>query len=80
MVGLLQFLLTLFLVVVLTVAILGYSLIRKVTGFFSNNRTEKQNHNRTSAPDSSYQKEKSRKKIIGDDEGEYVDYEEIEEG
>lgn len=66
--------------IILTSVVRIYSSIRKVKKGFSNQQQKSQQHtNQYDNTTSKHQAPVNSKKIIGDEEGEYVDYEEIKE-
>ena len=79
-----KFLLIIFLIGFTLVSLLGFSVLRSFRDFFfgSPNRRQRsasQRRQSSQTKGSTNHQKQSRKKIITDDEGEYVDYEEIKE-
>ncbi|MDR1408485.1 MAG: DUF4834 family protein [Tannerella sp.] len=76
-----RFLLVLFLIGFVLTYLLGFSVFRSFRSFFSSD--DDKNRKRTSSSRSSRPqqngatKQKKHKKVINEDEGEYVDYEEV---
>jgi hypothetical protein len=79
-----KFLLIIFLIGFTLVSLLGFSVLRSFRDFFfgsskSNQRSASQSRQGSRTKGSTNHQKQSKKKIITDDEGEYVDYEEINE-
>ncbi len=79
-----KFLLFIVFFVILLILLAGFSVIRTIKSlFFGNSHDASQKRHAASSSrrqhDASTGRKPLRKKVIGEDEGEYVDYEEIKE-
>ena len=80
----LKFLITVFFLVFILLSLLGFSVIRSFKSFFfgspkGHNKRRTATNQRASRTKNTTAQRPSRKKVISDDEGEYVDYEEVKD-
>lgn len=80
----LKFLITILFFVFILISLLGFSVIRSFKTFFlgdTKNKNKQRNarNQRANTKQNTTRQQPTRKKVIPEDEGEYVDYEEIKD-